>query len=219
MTTVNRTDYSKIVPDSLILTRTPMDTISASRRWEEAYIEIDRDGTVSLRVRTRYGSGDGTPEDVWHGRRLVFTLASSKGGACALDVDQLREDLSPGSELALLIDTVRMGHFIVFDGNNYVGRLTDEANDAAYELDSLFDYTSDQSVWDAEEWLIGGSSDTYTLDNLGLTINATEEEITEAARTLEGSAAADGVILVGDMAEAIRDLIERIRRDEDEDTD
>ena len=210
MTTATRTDYSKIVPDRLILTRTPMDTIFAPRLWEEAYIEIDKDGTVSLRTRTRYGRRDGTPEDVWHGRRLVFTLASSEGGACALDVDQLREDLSPGGELAVLIDTVRRGHSIVFDGNNYVGRLTDEAKDATYELNSLYDYTSDASVWDAEEWLIVGDSDADVLDDLGLTINATEEEITEAARTLEGSAAVHGVILVGDMVEAIRAVIGRV---------
>ena len=126
------TDYSDIVPDALLLTRTPADPACAPRAWAKALLRIE-DGNVRIIDRSYYG-GDAWP--VTEHNRVVLTLelASSQHGEVALDSDRLRDDLAEGGELAALIDRVIEGHSTRWDGNNTVGRLTEDAVDAADDI-------------------------------------------------------------------------------------
>jgi hypothetical protein len=146
------TDYSNILPASdhdLQVTLSSCGATPGHTPYDVAFIQIDDDGDVSLAERTYYG-GDGTPMDVWHGRVHWYELASRT------DAEWLRESLTNGA-IADLIDRIIAGHTVEWDGNNNVGRLTEDAGDASEELDVLLQAapTSDLVVTDASPWLWG----------------------------------------------------------------
>src|SRR4051812_34949338 len=122
------TSYTDIVPDSLILERAPASPDSAPRSWEKALLRIE-DGYARIVSRSYYG-GDGVPVKEWHGEVLTFPLASNLHGDVALDIARLTADLEEGGALAVLIDRITAGHTVEWDGNNFVGRLTRDAQDA-----------------------------------------------------------------------------------------
>jgi len=205
------TDYSKALPDELVLLREPASTSLAPRSWEVALLVLDEDGDVHLRKRTSHGA-DGVPMDEWKGRTMTWQLASSKFGACVLDIDRLRRELADGGYLSFLLDRVRAGHTVKWDGNNYVGRLTEDAVDASDDIEND-DYAADVEVWDAEEWLQGEESPAATLRAIDLPTDATDEQIAAAASMLADDAKRDGVVIAGDMAEALRSIIDAARQD------
>jgi hypothetical protein len=208
-------DYSSIVPDRMIAdgTQTPY------TRW---MLVIDEDGDVSLTYRTYYG-GDGTPEDEWHDRTLTYHL----GGPGVIDVDLLREDLAQGGRLAALVDRVKAGHEVVWDGNNNVGQLGEDAQEASDELERLLGHHGDvptyvrvdMAVWDVAEWMEGSTTDPETLlADVGLLPESDPygEAVAEAAKGLRATAESDGVYLSGSVRGYLRDLIERVRREKAE---
>ena len=86
------TDYTNIVPDALILSRSPTNAEFCCRSREEALLRIDEDGVPSIEIRTRYGHQDGVPIAEWEGRVRTYRLASAALGANALDVARLRRE-------------------------------------------------------------------------------------------------------------------------------
>lgn len=135
------TSYTDIIPDSLTLERTPADPNYAPRSWDKALLRIE-DGYARIISRSYYG-GDGVPVKEWHDEVLTFALASSFHGEAALDVERLAGDLEEGGKLNQLIGRIIAGHTVEWDGNNYVGRLTRDAQDAADELQQLDPYVTD----------------------------------------------------------------------------
>jgi hypothetical protein len=127
-------DYSHIVPRTKTLTREPRDTSCRPRSWEDAALLITESGRVIWSVRD-WDGGDGISVDEWHNRDLRFVIANAKGGAVKLDTAALRHDLKPGGKLALLIDRIIAGHTVEWDGDNMVGRLTDDAREASEALE------------------------------------------------------------------------------------
>jgi hypothetical protein len=186
---------------------------TASDRWA---LVLGEDGDVRLHCRTYYG-GDGTPEDEWHGRTRRWRIGSGEG---VIDLDALEADLGPDGRLSLLIDRIKAGLEIYWNGNNHVGRLTDDANDAEVELLDLFygDTYIDQSiqVWEAADYLSGSGQYTEAeiLDdaNLSALDDIDEERLDRAAIKVEEDALGDNIILVG-AKEAIRNCIMRVRED------
>jgi hypothetical protein len=208
-------DYSNIVPDRMIAdgTQTPY------TRW---MLVIDEDGDVSLTDRTYYG-GDGTPEDEWHGRTVTYCL----GGPGVIDVDLLREDLAQGGRLAGLVDRVKAGHEVVWDGNNHVGLLGEDAQEASDKLERLLGdddgasiyVRDDMAVWDVAEWMEGSTADPEAiLADTGLPPESDPygKDVTEVAKGLRAAAESDGVYLSGSVRDYLRDLIERVRREKAE---
>ena len=197
------TDYTDILPETpVVLERTPADSGLAMRSHEKALLLINEDGLVSIRTRTYYG-GDATPIEEWNRRTLTYGLASSAGGACVLDMDRLKEDLAEGGRLASLIDRIRDGHEVMWNGHNFVGRITADAEDADIILQDL-DYTADEDVWDAYHWVMGDTTPKRALASIGLSETASEEQISATARALLDDARRDGVVIAGDMEEALR---------------
>ena len=180
------TDYAHIVPDTLILSRSPTSAEFCCRSWEDALLRIDEDGVPSIETRTRYGHQDTVPIAEWEGRVRVYRLASAENGVKALSVPRLRRDLAEGGGLAKIIDQ------------------------GLGDLDDWWDgdYTDEGAeVWGAAEWLYGRQSAASLAEGLGLTADSTTAEIEAAAAECEAEAKRDGVILVDDCLSALRRLL------------
>jgi hypothetical protein len=86
---------------------------------------------------------------------LAWSTERRTGGVNALDVAALRRDLKTGGELRDLLQRVAAGHEVIWDGNNHVGILDEDAAQACRELDRHFEtisFSTGLEVWDAAEW-------------------------------------------------------------------
>ena len=205
-------DYTDILKDlskPVLLERT-------SNNYDEASIEIDEDGAVSLSVDNHLNGDKSMPMDEWNGRTISITLASAYNASRVLDIDRLRDDLAEGGTLATLIDRVVAGHTVEWDGSNNTGHLTEDAREALEDTTEPLDYTADIAVWAAEDWIQGQETDARALANLNLTTAATPAEIKTAADDCESAADADGVVLTGNCEDAINNLIARVKDEEEE---
>lgn len=178
---------------------------NSNDRW---VLILDDDGKVSIDNRT----SDGEPASWWNREVLVWTICSSG----VVDQHALTMALSNGGWLSELLDRVVAGYEVKWTGSGYRGQLTEEAEEAYYEIDSRLYHDGnfsdpDWSVWDAAEWLHGDSSSANTLSNMGLTINSTDEEIVAAAKAAETEAEDNKVLLYNDAEDAIRSMIKYVR--------
>jgi len=183
------TDYSDIVTDDIRVLdanangRTPYDTL---------VLDIDEDGKVSLWINTVYGSNDGIPFSVWHGRTRRYTLGRGRG---VVALDWLRDQLSDGGSLATLIDRVIAGHSVEWDGSNMRGHLTDDASEAEDEIERWIEQNSIfadlWSVWDEDDWIADEARRT-------ITAGTTDEQIDAYLVEVRAAAASECVVLTGD---------------------
>ena len=177
--------------------------------YDVPYIQIDDDGAVRLGIRRVYGHPDATPMRIWHRVDRQYDMSGNP------DVEELRADLAEGGAIAVLIDRIKAGHSTVWDGNNNVGRLTEDAICAADDLDGLVaDYR--QSGWSAmsvEDWLAPLGSDRAQLDGCGLTDMSGPDAIDAAAEALDVEARNDKVVLTGDVVAYLTKLRDRVRQD------
>jgi len=104
-------------------------------------LKIYEDGEV---IVTQDYNDNATPSDEWHSRTLTFSLEH-------VNEDELREYLTDNR----LLERIVTGHSVEWNGNNLVGRLTEDAQDAANDLqDELKEfYLSVYYYWRAEDWL------------------------------------------------------------------
>lgn len=180
---------------------------------DELTLDIDDSG-VSVFVRTRYSSDNGIPMDVWHGRRREYVLAT---GPAVIALDQIREDLKDGGKLSILIDRIRAGHSVDWDGSNFRGKLNDDADEADRELDSMINddwrgnpYVNDGwSVWDESE---------YAYDAMKTEVKSdwTNERIEEWLTEIRSFADGDCVMLTGDATEYVREYRDKLRAEAEE---
>jgi hypothetical protein len=193
------TNYTNILPtaerDAQILL-SDTDGGQGHTPYNRVLLEINENGRVDLFARTYYG-GDGVPVGEWHRRDLVFTVQPNADG------EQLRADLAEGERVAVLIDRIKAGHSINWDGSNMVGTLSADAEDASQELEELLhDYpTYSGQVASAEIWLTGGT--------LGLTECVAPGD---TAKNLLAAAEGDGW-LITDGIEGMQACIEEAARE------
>ena len=90
--------------------------------------------------------------EVWNGKAQQWRTVLSQGCRALPDVnaiEQLAEKLAP------LLDRVRAGHSVEWNGSNNVGRLTDDAQEASEEIDAILTGSSwtdtERQGWDASE--------------------------------------------------------------------
>lgn len=171
-------------------------------RPEERVAEFDWNANV----------GGGTSMDAWHGlvRRYRVPATLSREGC-----ENLAETLQP------LLQRVVDGFEEVWNGSNHVGRLTQDASHAEYEIESVIDRLNQTDgdhvqVWDAAEWLAGQGSGEEAARDLGVTADSTDEEIAALAQRLEEEADLDGVVLYGDLAREIRDIRDAMKETTEE---
>lgn len=181
----------------------------SSARGEVALLTLDSERLLRLVVRTRFG-GDATPTEEYHRRLLTWTVLESPA---QLDVARLRAALTVGGALYELMRRVAEGHDEQWDGQNVVGTLTEDAEEASAALLEAFEdgaFASDVSVLDAADFFDG-------FDGLGITKDSTDEELEALASAGEDQAERNNIVLLNPLAVLIayRDrLRERMRTDE-----
>jgi hypothetical protein len=144
---------------------------------QPAYLQIDDDGAITLDYSGEIGNA--VPADVWHG------LVSRHPISELLSADQCAAVLVDATVVALAA-RVHAGRSSVWDGNNYVGRLTDDAEQATEQLDDyLAEIDGDLLAQEVDEWLQ----------------NYTPTGAENEAETLEAEAVAEGIALIGDVAD------------------
>ena len=160
----------------------------------EVYLEFDpQEGALSIDMRHTI---DGTPMRAWHGIVRRYPVPAR------VNAVDLAEDINAGV-CDHLLDAIRGGHTVEWDGSNHIGRLTQAAQDAELGLCALLEEYEDDSVgglWDAGEWLYDIRHD------LGITADTTDNELQALATKLEAEALDENTRLYSTMKalEAIR---------------
>lgn len=101
-----------------------------------AYLLLDEDGNVSTDTRAPWDCG--SPIDEWHGRTRTWKVPAAVRGD-ALDY------AFRNSKILELLQRVHNGHSVDWNGNNYVGALDDDAEEASGELERRL---GDLVTWD-----------------------------------------------------------------------
>ncbi len=157
---------------------------------QPAHVELEQDGTLTADWSGEIG---GTPMDVYHRRRLWWDVDPHLTGQAVADLL---------AEIAPLAQRVLDGWTEDWDGNNNVGTLTEDAQQASDEIERLCieTATSDErvSVYQAREWI----SD-YDWPSYHWTGSATWQSV---ASEIEEEARGEGVLIDDDTAEALKTL-------------
>jgi len=90
-------------------------------------------------------SGNGVSMAIWHGRELTCCLSPY------VDEGQLTDYLEGDAQR--LLEAICDGHTVDWDGNNHVGRLTDEAAEALDALEQRLGRLPDSEYCEADDWL------------------------------------------------------------------
>ena len=193
------TDYSNLVTDDL--RNLDGATNGSPTPRDELALYIREDNDVSLSIRTIWTSNDGIPMSEWHGLTRRIVLAKGPG---VVDLDSLKRDLAEGGNLAKLVSRIADGLSSEWDGSNNKGRLTEDAQEAEGEIESLIyrgrlDYIDETwSTWEESEWI-------WDLAKSTITASTSDEEIKAFLTETRETAPSDKVILRGDATD---DLIE-----------
>lgn len=136
---------------------------------QDAYLELDLDGTLTADSNAEIGNG--VPADVWHGRTLRFNIPNN---LTAKGIQDLVQDVKP------LLERIHAGHDERWDGNNWIGTLTEDAKAASEELERELETSTniyeEAQIWDAADWL-----QDEDVTSLGITATTTDEQLQEIA--------------------------------------
>ena len=164
------------------------DTSAGTLKPMEVYLHIDLN-THKTYIDTYYHI-DGVPVEIWHGVVRRYRIQSD------VDAVELTADINNGKfdeVLSRIID----GSDVVWDGDNWVGRLTDDGHDAEHDLEKiLLEYSGDGMIglWEAGDWFQGVDA-----DFLGITSDTTDEQLKEKTKKEEKDALREGAVLVGTL--------------------
>lgn len=163
-----------------------VDPSSNSLKPQTPYIELDLTSPDNAIHIDTYCQIDGTPISVWHGIVRRYYLSPYT------DAEALTTDINAGV-FDDLFQRIVDGSEVEWDGNNFVGRLNEDAREAEEDLEQLLEDYVDGSIglWDAGEWLQDSSD-----EELGVTATSTDEDLAKKARELEEEARAEGAIVV-----------------------
>ena len=136
--------------------------------------------------------GNGRPADEWHGVTLTWNITPFLSG------DKIIELLTEDENITALLNRVYTGHDQKWDGSNWVGTLTDDAQDAHDRLEEIFaEVDGDVEVWSVADWLFSSCS---LRDNW-----PAEKALTEAVEDAKNSTINCGsnIVLDGDIEEVL----------------
>lgn len=164
-------------------------------------LRIDEDGECRLSVSSWHNSENATTEDVWHKRAFEFRCTLSEGDRAIADPEKMA-DLA--QTLQPLVDRLRAGHSVEIDlqRGEYVGKLTEDAEAAGFEIDQVLEDADWQSnkwePWSVGDWLQDAPDE--------LDVASSDADLEAMAKELEGQAENDGVALDGDLVERLQEL-------------
>lgn len=111
---------------------------------QAVYLELDPEERT-LRADWNGEIGNAVPVSVWHGRIRRYCLPSPY--FTDLTIDNLLDEIAPFCE------RVCDGYDSEWDGNNYVGQLTEDAKDAEHEIAHILEQADpDLNVMDADDY-------------------------------------------------------------------
>jgi hypothetical protein len=172
---------------------------------QPVYVQLDCEAeTLSAEVDGSIGPG--TPARVWHGRAIRWSIPALTESAA----EGLLLDLIP------LAQRVVDGYECRWDGSNHVGRLTEDAREAAEAIRDLCDRDWEgQTIeaWDAYEWFGPVGNGDCQRKAIGITAETTDEELAAIVTREENEA--HPRILNG-AAEYLRNLRDGAREAEEE---
>lgn len=178
MKTVNITKIKKM---SEIFMQYPSQT-----EPQDMYISLDlEDGELTASYNGEIGNA--VPSNVWHGhtRRYYFP-----GILSVESINSIMAELKP------LAQKIIDGYESVYNGNNYVARLSPDAITAEEELENIVSNTEGEyTVWSAGEWLC----------NSDLSLTA-DTDIDELAAQLKSDAESENVIFSDSVVDYLEDL-------------
>lgn len=164
---------------------------------------LDPQGRVAI-VSQDYKTNS-TTFAIYHRCELTLSIGDHP---VAADVREYLES----EDTQRLLDTICDGHSIEWNGNNNVGRLTE---DAQLALDTLEQDLADRwlgsgwAFWDVEEWL-GESADQF------INTATTDEEIAKLAEEAEADAKLENIILSGNVADYFTSVRDEMRDEADD---
>lgn len=129
-----------------------------------------------------YSPGQGVHTDRWHGVDLTLPVETSGH----VDGPELVEWLRDGDGQALL-QRICAGHAVEWDGNNHVGELDDDAQEALDTLAYWLEHNAPTldgehaGLWQAEDWLDGSTDLPITAETTDAEISALADRLTEEA--------------------------------------
>jgi hypothetical protein len=167
---------------------------------QECHIELDcANGILSAGYNSEIGTA--IPNSVYHGHDQRFGIDLVRGST----VNRLMEKIVP------LAERVVAGYESRWDGNNYVARFTDDAQEAIDAIsERCMEEEGDIEVWDAWEWLDevtswDGTSSVEIEDVGKVTATTTDDELSEMEAKIDAMAEKEGVFL-NDVDRMLEDL-------------
>lgn len=174
---------------------------------QPCYVELDCE-REKLSAEADTAIGPGTPTRVWHGRAIRWAIPVLTESAA----EGLLLDLIP------LAQRIVDGYSCEWDGRNHVGRLTEDAQEAADAICDLCDRDWSKrevlSVWDAHDWYAQCGGHRELARELGITAETTDAELDAVAEREEDSAAP---ARIEGIERYLRDLREELRAEAEED--
>lgn len=148
---------------------------------------------------------DGTPAEVWHGLQHRYSLPET------VDAEAITEAINAGA-IDPLVSRIVEGFDNVWDGNNHVGRLSDDAEEADKALSAWCETNAptlsgeSAGLWSAGDWFDGIGRDGVA-DEYGITAETTDAELEALASRMDDEAREHNVVLESayNYIDAIRD--------------
>lgn len=165
---------------------------------QDCYIELDtRDGALSADYNAEIGNA--VPSEVYYGhirRYSIPVLKAETANELMHEIETLAQRVVDGAE-------------IVWNGNNNVTRLSEDAKDAESEIEGVCDRYDDGDsldVWDAGEWLYEGRKDIIARLKAG-------ESVADLEKEFEADADGEDVVLDG-LTHYLENLAEEAAEDD-----
>jgi hypothetical protein len=180
---------------------------------QDCYVELDcRDGALQADWNAEIGNA--VPMPVWHNHILRWGIPALRPAAA----DELLVRLTPQAQR--VVD----GYDTKWDGNNTVATYSDDAAQAAEEINDICEALGEDPaapglliVWDAGEWYATGGT-----DHLGVTATTTDAELETIEERERAEALHEGVDVLHGLTRLLEELREEAREladDEDDEVD
>jgi hypothetical protein len=153
----------------------------------EAYLELDTE-TADLEIGWTHQSDNAVPMRVWHGRDRRYSISSITDG------EVLTERINAG-EVDDLVQRICAGTETVWDGSNFVARVSHDAVAAEAELQAWLDGADEVDgcggVQEASEWLSSCTNAEVRVSSI-----STDADLEQIAARLEREADRVNTVLV-----------------------